>query len=129
MAKKPPFTIVSPNTTGGEPPRDLGKHGRQLWDRIQRQYGIKDEGGIEQLAQACAMEDRAEKLHEDVEHDGAVLRSRTGGVRVHPAVKEELACRSFVVRTLQRLGLDPENDSEPRRGLGRPPRPLDWTGD
>jgi hypothetical protein len=39
-----------------------------------------------------------------------------GVVRDHPALKHEIANRSFVVRTLTRLGLN----VEPVRGPGRP---------
>jgi hypothetical protein len=38
------------------------------------------------------------------------------GIRDHPALKHELANRSFVSKTLVRLGLD----VEPVRGIGRP---------
>ena len=38
------------------------------------------------------------------------------GIRDHPALKHELANRSFVGKTLVRLGLD----VEPVRGIGRP---------
>ena len=38
------------------------------------------------------------------------------GIRDHPALKHELANRSFVSKTLVRLGLN----VEPVRGVGRP---------
>ena len=38
------------------------------------------------------------------------------GIKDHPALKHELANRSFVSKTLVRLGLD----VEPVRGIGRP---------
>jgi hypothetical protein len=68
------------------------------------------------LAQACAGLDLAEQLHAEVEHDGAVIRIR-GSVRPHPAVKDELAARAFVVRTLVKLGL---NFEPVRATAGRP---------
>lgn len=39
-------------------------------------------------------------------------------MKAHPAIREELACRGFVVRTLQKLGL---NCEPVRSGPGRPP--------
>jgi hypothetical protein len=38
------LSIISPETTGGTPPRDLGRHGRKLWDEVQAAYGIRDHG-------------------------------------------------------------------------------------
>jgi len=120
MAKcpeKPPFPIVSGDTAEPSPPRPLGPHGRQLWHRVQSEYRITDCGGVELLSQACAAEDTAESLAEAIARDGHVVHSRTGVPRTHPAVKDELACRAFVVRTLERLGLNVEAVKPP----GRPP--------
>jgi hypothetical protein len=121
---RPPFSIVSPETTGGSPPRDLGQHGRKLWDEVQAAYGITDRGGVELLAQACAALDRAQALAVAIGTDGEVVYSRAGVPRSHPAVKDELACRAFVVRTLERLGLNVEGV----KPVGRPPGNVGWTG-
>jgi len=59
------------------------------------------------LTQACQSLDRAEELAVAIKRDGAVIKSK-GIIKDHPALKHELAARSFVVRTLQRLGLDVE---------------------
>ena len=40
------------------------------------------------------------------------------GVKAHPAIREELSCRGFIVRTLQKLGL---NFEPVRAWPGRPP--------
>jgi hypothetical protein len=41
------------------------------------------------------------------------------GVRVHPAAREELAARAFVVRTLEKLGVTTEAIKAPGRpGVG-----------
>ena len=94
MAKKPkpPLKLIGSDgaLTGTEPPRNIGPHGRKLWDQIMRGYAIEDAGGIEMLAQACQALDRAEDLHEQIEHDGAVIRVR-GTIRDHPALKHEFA--------------------------------------
>jgi hypothetical protein len=87
-----------------------------LWRAITAEYGVEDAGGVEMLAQACAALDMAEICAGHIAKDGAVLRSKAG-VREHPLCKVELANRSFVVRTLQRLGLD----VEAIKPLGRPP--------
>jgi hypothetical protein len=121
---QPALSIVSPETTGGSPPRELGRHGRKLWDEVQAAYAITDRGGVELLAQACAALDRAEALAAAIATDGPVIYSRTGVPRTHPAVKDELACRAFVVRTLERLGLN----VEAVKPVGRPTNFSGWAG-
>ena len=73
------------------------------------------EGGREILAQACAALDRAEELAEAIARDGAIVQTRSGP-KEHPGLRAELANRAFVVRSIQRLGLD----VEPVRPIGRP---------
>lgn len=80
------------------------------------EYDICDAGGRELLALACQALDRAERLREQIDLDGEVIRTH-GMVRNHPALKDELACRAFVARTLARLGLDVE---PVRPTVGRP---------
>jgi hypothetical protein len=100
MAKKQSPSLVSPETAGLLPPRPLGPHGMALWDRVQREYRVADTGGAEILAQACSALDRAESLAEAIERDGPVILTRTGVPKAHPACKDELACRAFIVRSL-----------------------------
>jgi hypothetical protein len=101
-----------------KPPRRLGEHGTALWGAIQAEYKVTDAGGIEMLAQACSAADRAEQLAAEIARSGVLF-----GVRANPLIKDELACRAFIVRTLHRLGLD----VEPVRPVGRPPGPQ-WKG-
>ena len=120
MAKspeKPLLSVVSSRAATISPPRPLGSHGTALWDRIQAEFGIHDCGGAELLAQACQALDRAEGLAAAIARDGDVVRSRGGVFKTHPAVREELACRSFEGRTLERLGVTSESVKRP----GRPP--------
>jgi hypothetical protein len=121
---KPPLTLVGSQAgaTGVQPARDLAVNGRKLWDQVMAEYDIQDAGGLEMLAQACQALDRGEKLREEIDHDGAVIRVR-GTVRDHPALKHELACRAFVVRTLARLGL---NFEPVRATSGRPGSKAGW---
>ena len=107
QSTKPSLTLVNSETIGIQPPFTLGKHGRSLWDRIQSEFDCSDAAGIELLAQACAAADLAERLQEEIERDGAVVRAR-GAVRSHPAIRDLIAARSFVTRTLTRLGLNYE---------------------
>jgi hypothetical protein len=83
----------------------------------QREYGVADRGGIELLAQACGALDLVEALGEAITRDGAIVYGRTGP-KAHPAVKDQIAARAFLVRTLERLGITNENN---KPGPGRPP--------
>jgi phage terminase small subunit len=125
LPRKPPLTIVAnPARIEDEPPATLGEPGRNLWRRVMTEYQIEDAGGLAMLEQCCAALDRAERLRVEIESDGEVIRTR-GTVKDHPALKHELAARSFVCRTLSRLGLDVE---PVRSSSGRPPGGgLGWT--
>jgi hypothetical protein len=114
-----PLTLIHPAPIGISPPRALGAHGTALWNRVQAEYRIEDIGGIELLTQACQALDRAEALAAAIARDGEVIHTRTGVPKTHPAVKDELACRAFVVRTIERLGLNVEA-IKPTIGKSRP---------
>jgi hypothetical protein len=117
---KPPLRIVANLDATGphlpQPSRPRGEHGERLWRRTTEEYRIEDVAGVEMLTQACQALDRAEALAARVEEDGEIVRTPTG-IKAHPAMKEELAARGFVVRTLQRLGL---NFEPVCAGPGRP---------
>ena len=116
MAKKPALKLVGSSLTGIQPPRDLGPPGRALWDRVQSEYDVRDVGGCELLALACAALDRCETIREQIEREGQTIRAKSG-LRDHPLLRHEAVARAFVVRTIQKLGLDVE---PVRSGPGRP---------
>jgi phage terminase small subunit len=103
--------------TGLEPPRPLGEHGKNLWDRIQAEYALHDAGGCEILCQCCQALDRAEALAARIREEGESIKTKFT-TRTHPAVREELQARAFVVKALKELGLN----VEPVRPVGRPPQ-------
>jgi hypothetical protein len=115
------LSLVSGTDPMPTPPRPLGPHGTRLWDAVQRQYAITDVGGIELLTLACGALDRAEALRQCIDRDGEIISSRTG-MRAHPGIRDELCNRSFVAKTLQRLGLD----LEVVKPVGRPPTSRGW---
>ena len=121
MPRKPgPNLKVIAAAPGGDvptPPCKLGAVGMSLWTDITAAYEFSDRASYETLAQACAAADRAERCREQIDADGEMLRTKLG-VRDHPLLKHEITARSFVVRTLARLGLDLE---PVRAGAGRPP--------
>ncbi len=118
MSKKPPkLTVVDGTHTPFDPQASLGEAGRRLWQAIQSEYRIDDSGGCEMLLQICLASDRAEEYAAVIAADGPTIRTKGGGLRDHPLLKHELAARSFIVRSLHRLGLD----IEPTRSVvGRP---------
>jgi len=116
--------VLTCNQSGIKSPRKLGRYGGQLWKTVMNEYQIDDAGGVEMLASACQALDRAERCREAIDDDGVMIRIK-GGHREHPLLKHELAARSFVVRTLQRLGLNLEAIRSP----GRPPSAHGWLPD
>ena len=107
--------MFDPASTTPQPPRKLGEHGSSLWQSIQSEYKIDDAVGSEFLTQCCEASDQIAKLAERITEDGEVIETENGP-KVHPALKEQLAHRSFIVRTLRQLGLN----LEPVRAVGRP---------
>ena len=105
----------SPISTTISPPRKLGVHGLSLWEFIQSEYRIEDPGGQELLLQCCESADRIGALSERISAEGEIIQTRNGP-RAHPALREELANRQFICRTLERLGLN----LEAVRPVGRP---------
>src|SRR5262245_54277730 len=98
--KKPSLTLVSPGAGGvPEPPRSLGEAGRSLWQRVLKAYRIDDVGGREILYQACAAADVAEQLAAVVAEDGPRFVTKQG-IKSHPCLKDGLAARAFVVKSI-----------------------------
>jgi hypothetical protein len=120
---KKPLSVVPLDTDGIQPPRPLGQAGRSLWDRVQKEYDVSDVAGVEMLTILGEASDRISTLRAQIDADGEVIRYR-GTIRAHPALRDELANRAFVIRTLQKLGLN----YEPVKAHGRPPSPLGWKG-
>jgi hypothetical protein len=102
--------------TACEPPRPLGEHGRALWDQTTAEFDFSDIAGRELLGQACKALDRVQAMRKQIDEDGELIETNKG-TRAHPLLQAELSGRSFVVRTLSRLGLP----YEPVRSPGHPP--------
>ncbi len=113
--KKPRIKLVSSNANA-TPASEFGKAGQELWDLITDEYDISDAGGIALLKQICHAQDRVAQLAAQIALDGAVVTVR-GAPKAHPALRDELANRAFISRTIARLGLN----FEPVKPVGRPP--------
>jgi P27 family predicted phage terminase small subunit len=120
----PKLALVTGDSSVTKPPRKLGRHGSQLWRSIMREYVLDDAADLETLALACEQLDRAQECREQIDRDGLMIRSKHGP-KDHPLLKAELAARSYVSRTLQRLGLG----AEATKPVGRPPQPHGWQPD
>jgi len=114
MRKKSPKLKLVPSAADGDTASStLGTAGATLWATIQNDFVVADAGSRETLLQICRAADRAEEYAAIINAEGPVVPTKHG-LRDHPLCKHELAARSFVVRGLQRLGLE---DVKP---VGRP---------
>jgi hypothetical protein len=116
-SRNPNLTVLESVVSPIPPPRKLGEAGTNLWNSIQSEYVVADVGGIELLMQVCLAQDRVEALATCISADGEAIKTKAG-LRPHPCLRDELAARSFIVRSLQRLGLL----DEPVKAIGRPSR-------
>jgi hypothetical protein len=116
MPKKPSLSVVNLVRKVPEPPPELGEHGKNLWTSVMQQYDITDAGGWETLKQACLACQRAERCRQIIDQQGEVLMIR-GQIRSHPLLRDEIQNRAFVIKAIQRLGLD----LEPMKAIGRQP--------
>jgi P27 family predicted phage terminase small subunit len=118
MAKKLELITATSEPDANAMPSGLGDYGQSLWNRVMNDYDVADVGGREMLAQACFATDIIARCRDDVDKHGVLIKTKTG-MRENPAAKLELAYRAFVVRTLQKLGLDVEPiRSTPGRPIG-----------
>jgi hypothetical protein len=122
--KKPKLSVVKSGTSGIQPPRPLAAAGQSLWDRVQSDYVVDDVSGVEILCIACEAADRVSTLRAEIDRDGEIIRSRNA-IKSHPGLRDELAYRAFIVRTLQKLGLN----FEPVKAPGRPGQGFGWRPD
>jgi hypothetical protein len=120
---RPPLSVVNLPSTAPKPPANLGSAGAGLWRSIMAEYDLSDAGGQALLEQAAFAYERAERLRVEIDRAGEIIHGRNGP-REHPGLRAELGSRSFVCRTLQRLGINLE---AVRMAPGRPPGQA-WRG-
>jgi hypothetical protein len=105
--------------TLSKPPKTLGQSGRDLWQTLTDEFELDDACSRATLLQVCQCVDRLTQISERISREGLVVDTKTGP-RDHPLLKSEIACRSFIIRGLQRLGLEPSNP------VGRPGNVIGW---
>src|SRR5262245_45368976 len=110
--RKPTLKLVGTNPSAPpvnafQPPPNLGTSGANCWKRIMNQYEILDAGGLELLSQLCLALDDLDSTSATIERDGLLVRGRNG-LKENPLLRHQLGLRSFISRTIARLGLDVE---------------------
>ncbi len=119
MSKKPTLSLggdrAAPQLTASSPPASLGKAGANLWRAIMAEYDIRDSGGRAMLQEICEAADRIKQFAAIIKRDGPVVHTKQGP-KDHPLLRHEMAARSFIVRSLGRLGLT----IEPVGRIGHP---------
>ncbi|HEY6327907.1 MAG TPA: hypothetical protein VI756_01120 [Blastocatellia bacterium] len=96
--------LVRPGPNQVKPPANLKGPGRELWQTILQEFVFTDGGSLAILAEACTAKDRAEECAMIIAKDGLTIRTKTG-TRDHPLLRAELLSRSFLTRTLGKLGV------------------------
>jgi len=118
--KKPNLAIVDSSPLNPlAPPATLGAAGAKLWSSIQADFRIDDAGGREMLQQICGAADTVADCDAIIAADGRLIRTKNGVLKEHPLLKAQLAARSFIVRSLHRLGLDIEVTRNEDAGVRR----------
>jgi hypothetical protein len=117
MASKLTLVTPAPNAAAMPEGLDADGEGSKLWGAIMAEYVIDDCASLEVLKQCCFAADMAARCRKQLDESGLILHGKAGA-RENPMIRHELNYRSFITRSLQRLGLL----SEPLRpGPGRPP--------
>jgi hypothetical protein len=101
----PSMITPSPPVTPPPPPRELTGPGRDVWDRITREFHIDDSAAREVLQQVCEAVNRLEAIAVRVRTDGEVIPDGKGGHRSHPSLRDEILNRGFICKTLRNLGV------------------------
>jgi hypothetical protein len=103
----PSLTTISPSppATPPSPPRDLSGPGRNVWDRVTKEFVIDDAAAQEVLQQVCEAVNRLEAIAARVRTDGEVIPDGKGGYRSHPSLRDEILNRGFICKTLRNLGV------------------------
>ena len=98
------------------PPRPLGKAGKSLWDRINRDYVLHCETDRETLCIIAETADHAAELCAAIAKDSAIVETDKGA-RAHPTFVVVRQYRAFIVKNL--AVLKSHHNRSPKT-IGRP---------
>jgi P27 family predicted phage terminase small subunit len=107
------------------PPKHLSKPARSWWKSAQKHYEM-GEHHLLLLTAAGEAWDRLQQARRILASEGITFRDDRGNVRAHPAVAIERDARTGFARIVRELAFDDDNI---KRGPGRPPSPISWTGE
>src|SRR4051794_759408 len=91
-----------------KPPAKLPPEARGMWQQLQQEYGIVDEGGRVVLAAACEAFARMREAQALVDKEGLTVEDRFGQKKPHPAIIVERDMRTQILAALKQLNLDLE---------------------
>ena len=94
-----------------QPPKHLGRAGRELFLTIQGEYGIQDAGGLLLLTQAGECADRLHAAREAIKQSGEIVMDRYNRPRLHPALTLEKDARAQLLQSIKLLGIELEPDA------------------
>lgn len=101
-------------------PNYLSKEAQSLWNRLLKEYDIKDEAGLLILQTAMEAFDRMREAQEIIKEEGMQVTDRFSQKKAHPLTVVERDARSAMLQALKSLNLDiePLND-RPGRPSGK----------
>lgn len=102
--------------TAKSPPRTLKAEGRRLWLELNRAWEFDGEAML-LLKVALEAYERLSAVREQIDREGAVLKSPSGVAHAHPGLRVEKEARSGFLQAWRMLNLG----MEPPREAGRPP--------
>ena len=103
------------STPEQSPPLDLGRHGRELWERVTEGLTFRPDE-LEVLAQAARTADQLAALDALVAASPTVVKGSKGQSVLHPAIAEARLQRHLLATLLARLDV-PEGEETEWDGL------------
>jgi P27 family predicted phage terminase small subunit len=111
-----PLRLMSKHPATPAAPRHLGAVGRELFRKLQREYDIRDEGGLTILQSAAESADRVAAARAAIAKHGELLTDRYGQPKVNPACQLEKDARGQFLQALKMLNIDLEPAAPSPRG-------------
>src|ERR1044071_3548470 len=101
-----------------KPPAVLPPEARRMWQQLQQEYAISDEGGLIILSAACEAFSRMREAQSLVDKEGLTVEDRFGQKKPHPAIIVERNMRTQMLAALKQLNLDLELPRDRSRNGG-----------
>jgi len=91
-----------------KPPKELGAAGRALWNKLQQEYALEDQGGLESLLTAARSEDDIQRMRARLAKDGDLIADRFGQLKASPLLQSIRGAETIKRQALRALNLDIE---------------------